>query len=83
MGPEGKAARLTRAAPNKALEPTPYSLRSFLASAFGRGSPPAFGRDKMEVSRQHDFQIHSGNEQGRTHAACLIQLLGLALIALR
>ena len=27
--------------PNKAVEPTPYSLR--LASAFGRGSPPAFG----------------------------------------
>ena len=27
--------------PNKALEPTPYSLRSFLASAFGRGSPRA------------------------------------------
>jgi hypothetical protein len=27
--------------PNKAVEPTPYSLR--LASAFGRGSPLAFG----------------------------------------
>jgi hypothetical protein len=27
--------------PNKAVEPTPYSLR--FASAFGRGSPPAFG----------------------------------------
>jgi hypothetical protein len=26
---------------NKAVEPTPYSLR--FASAFGRGSPPAFG----------------------------------------
>jgi len=24
-------------------KPTPYSLRSFLASAFGRGSPRAFG----------------------------------------
>jgi hypothetical protein len=29
--------------PNKAVEPTPYSFRSFLASAFGRGSPPALG----------------------------------------
>ena len=28
-------------APNLAVEPTPYSLRSFLASAFGRGSPRA------------------------------------------
>lgn len=28
-----------------------------------------FGRDKMEVSRKHDFQMHSGNEQERTHAA--------------
>jgi hypothetical protein len=27
----------------KALELTPYSLRSFLASASGRGSPLAFG----------------------------------------
>ena len=29
------------AAPNQAVEPTPYSLR--LAPAFGRGSPRAFG----------------------------------------
>src|SRR5262245_22142854 len=28
---------------NHALEPTPYSLRSFLASASGRGSPRALG----------------------------------------
>ena len=27
----------------KALEPTPKSVRSFLAPAFGRGSPRAFG----------------------------------------
>jgi hypothetical protein len=27
----------------KALAPTPYSARSCLAPAFGRGSPPAFG----------------------------------------
>jgi uncharacterized DUF497 family protein len=32
--------------PNIAVEPTPYSLRSFLASAFGRGSPRAFGASK-------------------------------------
>ncbi len=29
--------------PNQALEPTPNSLRSSLALAIGRGSPPAFG----------------------------------------
>ena len=31
------------AGPNIALEPTAYSLRSFLASAFGGGSPRALG----------------------------------------
>ena len=51
MGPGGRAARLTRAAPNKALEPTPYSVRSFLASASGRGSPLALGFDRT-VDRQ-------------------------------
>jgi hypothetical protein len=34
---------MPKARANKALEPTPSSFRSFLASAFGRGSPPAFG----------------------------------------
>ena len=29
--------------PNKAVEPTPNSLRSCVAPAIGRGSPPAFG----------------------------------------
>ena len=33
----------TLAAPNQALEPTPNSFRSYVASAIGRGSPPAFG----------------------------------------
>jgi hypothetical protein len=28
---------------NQALEPTPNSLRSYLAPAIGRGSPPALG----------------------------------------
>jgi len=30
-------------APNHALEPTPNSLRSCVAPAIGRGSPPALG----------------------------------------
>ena len=30
--------------PNQALEPTPYSVRSCLAPAFGRGSPLVLGR---------------------------------------
>src|SRR5262249_35929591 len=34
--------------PNIAVEPTPYSLRSFLASAFGRGSPPALGHSERK-----------------------------------
>ena len=33
----------SRGAPNKAVEPTPNSFRSYVASAIGRGSPPAFG----------------------------------------
>jgi len=33
----------TLAAPNQALEPTPNSFRSCVASAIGRGSPRAFG----------------------------------------
>jgi putative ABC transport system substrate-binding protein len=44
---------LTQIALNNALEPTPYSLRSFLASAFGRGSPPVFGvRDLQFTIRE-------------------------------
>ena len=34
---------LSETAPNNALEPTPNSLRSCVAVALGRGSPPAFG----------------------------------------
>jgi hypothetical protein len=33
----------TLAAPNQALEPTPYSLRSCVAPASRRGSPRALG----------------------------------------
>jgi hypothetical protein len=40
----------TLAAPNQALEPTPNSFRSYVASAIGRGSPPAFGY--QQVSEQ-------------------------------
>jgi len=39
---------------NIGLEPTPYSLRSFLASAFGRGSGPAFGDSKEHKSYHQD-----------------------------
>jgi hypothetical protein len=41
----------TNTPPNIAVEPTPSSVRSCLASAFGRGSPRAFGfapGDKQE-----------------------------------
>ena len=36
-------ALLTESAPNKAVEPTPNSLRSYVAAAIGRGSPRALG----------------------------------------
>src|SRR5712691_2397980 len=38
----------TGAAPNFAVEPTPNSLRSCLAAALGRGSPPALGFQSAE-----------------------------------
>jgi hypothetical protein len=38
-------------APNKALEPTAYSVRS--APAFGGGSPPAFGAKGAEKKQQN------------------------------
>jgi hypothetical protein len=37
-------------APNIAVEPTPNSLRSYVASAIGRGSPRAFGFDPRCLS---------------------------------
>jgi hypothetical protein len=45
-GPQAEPRLCTQAGPNQALEPTPYSLRSFLASASGRGSPLALDAKK-------------------------------------
>jgi hypothetical protein len=42
------------AEPNQALEPTPSSVRSYLASASRRGSPPAF-EDAGEPWRYHFY----------------------------
>ena len=39
-------------APNKALEPTPNSLRSCVAAAIGRGSPRALGVSSRVVRPQ-------------------------------
>ena len=39
---------------NQALEPTPNNLRSSLAPAIGRGSPPAFGT-KNTVALQENL----------------------------
>ena len=42
---------------NQALEPTAYSVRSFLASASGGGSPLAFGIQTLsrDSQREPDF----------------------------
>ena len=37
---------------NIALEPTPYSLRSYVAAASGRGSPRALGAKSVEEKRR-------------------------------
>jgi len=39
---------------NQALEPTPNSLRSCVASAIGRGSPPAFDGDEQDGLERRD-----------------------------
>src|SRR5262245_14207076 len=44
----GGASDLPAPAPNPAVEPTPNSLRSCVAPAIGRGSPPALGRSEAE-----------------------------------
>jgi hypothetical protein len=36
-GSVGRTTSASPGAPNKALQPMPYSVRSFLASAFGHG----------------------------------------------
>jgi hypothetical protein len=55
-GARVRAGITPHTAPNQALEPTPYSLRSFLASAFGRGSPPALGF----VTNSYICSLHQG-----------------------
>src|SRR5712691_11409851 len=47
--------------PNHAVEPTPNSLRSYLAPALGRGSPPALGDKEgrwfpIDKSRLHPWR---------------------------
>jgi len=41
--PERKALPFTQAGPNKGMEPTAYSVRSYLAPASGSGLCLAFG----------------------------------------
>src|SRR5712691_2788879 len=43
--------------PNHALEPTPYSLRSCLASASGRGSPRALGAASGKTEKERHMAI--------------------------
>jgi hypothetical protein len=50
----------TLAAVNPALEPTPNSLRSYLAPAIGRGSPPAFGCKTRQSEELWREQEHCG-----------------------
>ena len=49
------AGACTRAAPNHALEPTPNSLRSFLAVAAGRGSPLALGSACAQAQSKREW----------------------------
>jgi hypothetical protein len=43
-----EAQHCTRTAPNQALEPTPNSVRSYVAPAIGRGLLPAFGAQPVD-----------------------------------
>ena len=51
----GHGGRVSR--PNPAVEPTPNSFRSYVASAIGRGSPPAFGLNKRNRAMQICVEI--------------------------
>lgn len=77
---------------NKAVEPTPNSLRSCLAAALGRGSPRALGRMNTELAPQvHEFADLAaqfcawceadslGTEPLRNAAAWLAQLYAAAI----
>ena len=66
--------------PNNALEPTPYSLRSYLASASGHGSPPAFGCGEGEAIADDD--THTDSRQLRRPEAAMIRKTFILLLAL-
>ena len=60
----GLKARLgTHPQPNHAVEPTPNSLRSCVAPAIGRGSPPALAVMKRGFAPLHEHW--SGEEDTR------------------
>jgi hypothetical protein len=70
------------------VEPTPNSLRSYVAAAIGRGSPPALGDiDKSKTNRQiggefpNIFYSDLGGEMGEIGAVFYIALIafGIAL----
>ena len=48
---EAQRQSVAEPAPNKALEPTRNSLRSCLAAALARGSPPAFGAQSRQEAQ--------------------------------
>jgi hypothetical protein len=53
----GGLTSLPHSAPNIALEPTAYSVRSCLASASGGGSPRAFGFWQSPCSLSHSMHV--------------------------
>ncbi len=48
---------------NLAVEPTPNSLRSYLAPAIGRGSPRAFGIDQDHSPKLRKYTTTSRQRQ--------------------
>src|SRR5712691_6775434 len=75
-GGKARAARLTQTAPNLAVEPTPRSVRSSVASASRRGSPPALPRYRGEDLRPWRC-CRSGLRGGGSAIEKLLEFLSL------
>ncbi len=67
------------AAANKAVEPTPNSLRSYVAAAIGRGSPPALDRRRTQCVNRKMERFNRPNALERVVNKVFGLLIGLGL----
>src|SRR5215831_17575515 len=60
--------------PNHAVEPTPNSLRSCVAPAIARGSPPAFGGDRSFYKTLREPGTEARSEAARAGLAAILRI---------